>query len=396
MSNKPIKKIALLGKKSIGKTSLLNKLLTENFFDKVPPTAGMPNFSKKKLSQVTLYLQDSEDGNDLRGGYLMYDAFVICCDPTDILDCENRIKQLTQRHFQRISPEKIFIVGTKKDLQPEKEIELSYTALFTISNKYKLGDYFYLSAKTKDNSIVKMFETITEHLINTENPQPNKIVRHLPIKLVFSSQNDVLQQYGKIYDNLENLFITLKRNLHTTHSSSDALNLQNLIRSTDNLNIIAKLYQEMLQISQNGELKKLNEKCGLITDELRLLDYSLITSPQKALIWVVLIAAALSLGVPLLCLSVMYILPALGILGLILTIALPIGGVILGGWGGNYGITEGILKYNHWRAKSTLDTVKDNNYENTRSNLRFFVATVYKSIPKEVHSTVVVSPAAKQ
>lgn len=155
-------KIILVGDVAVGKTSIVNSLIGQQFSDDYEPSIGIDFFSKTirfKERQLKLQIWDSAGQekfrslipNYLRGAVLIFLIYDVTCRQTfdnlqSWIDFVNNVENTS-----------IVIVGNKIDLENERVVSTEEGQAFADSKKM---DFFEVSAKEETNLQYMLFNSI--------------------------------------------------------------------------------------------------------------------------------------------------------------------------------------------------------------------------------------------
>jgi len=171
--NEIIFKIITLGDSGVGKTSIINKYITDNYLDNVASTLGV-NFSYKKLifnktQKIMLKLIDTcgqEKFRSLSKSYFKNTDGVLYVFGLDDKESFDNIKIWMEYFNEECKIEDIpkILVGNKCDLDTDKELDKNIINEFSEKNNIK---YFATSAKNGIN-INELFEAMGKMLYKKE------------------------------------------------------------------------------------------------------------------------------------------------------------------------------------------------------------------------------------
>ena len=161
--NEIIFKIITLGDTGVGKTSIINKYITDNYLDNVASTLGV-NFSYKKFiinktKKIMLKLIDTcgqEKYRSLSKSYFKNTDGVLYIFGLDDKESFDNIKEWMKYFNEECKIEDIpkILIGNKCDLEIDKDLDQNIIKEFSENNKIK---YFETSAKRGIN-IKELFE----------------------------------------------------------------------------------------------------------------------------------------------------------------------------------------------------------------------------------------------
>jgi small GTP-binding protein len=165
-------KIAILGDPAVGKTSLINKYITDSFKENYTPTLGVNIVSKdirieEINSRIRLLLWDiaGQEKYDLTrknffqgcvGAFLVYDITQY--------SSFDQIKKKWLEDFKNFSrPDGVYIlIGNKSDLK--ESIKVSYEEGKILSQEINAAEFIETSAKYGDN-VEEAFKKLVVHIL---------------------------------------------------------------------------------------------------------------------------------------------------------------------------------------------------------------------------------------
>lgn len=193
-------KIVLIGNSNTGKTSLVTRFITNNFFKK-ERTIGS-DFSSKIINindkKVKLFIWDTAGqerfAEIIKVFYKDADAVIITFDITNYQSFVDIKKWITKIKNNSIKNPYIIIVATKIDMENFREIDNLDVSLFMTeeNNKY---DYMEVSSKTGIN-VDNLFEIIVENLIKKENTGSKETKE--------TKENNNYVYFGNLNNNIKN------------------------------------------------------------------------------------------------------------------------------------------------------------------------------------------------
>jgi small GTP-binding protein len=164
-------KVVLLGAASVGKTSIVNRAISDSFDYDHKPTVGAQYATKIVVTEsgaTTLRIWDTAGQERYRTLAPMYyqgcQVAIVVFSLTDLAtlsDAESWVQELNE-HFG--DPPQIFLVGSKSDLVDLRAVDLDRA--MNAATAFK-ATYFETSAKTGEN-IAELFLGIAEHLLRQE------------------------------------------------------------------------------------------------------------------------------------------------------------------------------------------------------------------------------------
>ncbi|EAY11017.1 small GTP-binding protein, putative [Trichomonas vaginalis G3] len=162
----PVFKVALIGRHSSGKTSIITSYHRGEFLDRTEPTIGanfvshLVNFNDKKAE---LQLWDTAGQDKYRSICPLFYRDALCCivvyDCTVQASFDSLDDYINDYHEYAISPGLIYIAANKSDLA-ENDTLIENGREYALKNNYP---FFVTSAKTKEG-IKELFEDIAEQL----------------------------------------------------------------------------------------------------------------------------------------------------------------------------------------------------------------------------------------
>jgi small GTP-binding protein len=174
-------KIVIVGDSGTGKTSILNKFITNEYKEK-ERTIGTDYGSKILIyneTKIKLIIWDTAGqerfADIIKIFYKDANAVIITFDITNYHSFVNVKKWIEKiRNGSEKNPY-IIIVGTKVDMENERAVENIDMCLFFNGNNYEY-DYIEVSAKD-DINIKNLFDIITENLMK-KNSSDNKMIAY--------------------------------------------------------------------------------------------------------------------------------------------------------------------------------------------------------------------------
>jgi Ras-related protein Rab-5C len=165
-------KVVMLGSSTVGKSSIVTRLIRNTFPVEVMPTIGASFLSKTMAvgeTQVKLQIWDTGGSERYRSMAPMYfrdaDAAIIVYDVTStqtFQEMEIWLKELYQKGPQSII---IALAGNKSDLTARRAVDES--SLQRFAEKYQIDTWMETSALTGDN-INELFESIAKGVITRD------------------------------------------------------------------------------------------------------------------------------------------------------------------------------------------------------------------------------------
>eukprot|EP01084_Bolivina_argentea_P227915 385006_1 len=182
--------ISLLGESNVGKTSIIQRFISDTFEDICQPTIGLDLCTKKvgildKKCKLTLLDTAGQERfkSMSNWAYRVSHAFIICYDISDI-DSFNKLYEWLQIINDKGNEyAKKFIVGTKIDID-EKERMISYNEGLELA-KLNRCKFMEVSAKSGSN-IKQLFTTVTLYLLRDrimEKIGPSTIIGELDLTI---------------------------------------------------------------------------------------------------------------------------------------------------------------------------------------------------------------------
>ena len=186
------KKVCLIGDSKVGKTSLLERYINDDFLDKYIATisakifkkeleVSIPNNGNTNVINMTLSIwdlighRDREYWSLLKRYYLNTDGVLFVCDLTVKTTLEN-LRTWVVSLFNTIGVIPFVIMANKSDLI--EEAQFTQENLTKFANQYN-SDFYFTSAKTGSNvinSFKRLGELMAERAIRIENIQTPKDV----------------------------------------------------------------------------------------------------------------------------------------------------------------------------------------------------------------------------
>jgi small GTP-binding protein len=158
-------KILLIGDKNIGKTSILNRYLYNNFYEKQKKTIGIDFYKTSIVKNNIMYnlnIWDTSGDNIYDSVIKLYyrglDVVLLIFDASD-LNSLQKIKNWYDDEYKKniYSSVKVIIVGTKFDLIEEKDIN---TFKKNIDNYFTKYNYFIMTSSKDNQNINTLFNQI--------------------------------------------------------------------------------------------------------------------------------------------------------------------------------------------------------------------------------------------
>ena len=192
------KKVCLIGDSRVGKTSLLERYISDEFFDKYEATLSAKVFKKElqvtvgnngNSNTINMVLsiwdlighQDKEYWSILKRYIINTDGVILVCDLTSkesLEDLKTRISSV----FNTIGVIPFIVMANKSDLI--NQLELNEGDLLEFTKLYN-SDFFYTSAKTGANvnlSFQRLCEIIAQETLRRENiMNPKEVLQEIII-----------------------------------------------------------------------------------------------------------------------------------------------------------------------------------------------------------------------
>ena len=170
-------KLILLGETGVGKTSILQRFVNDDFVDKSPSSIGIDySFKKMKYNNKTYSIQIFDTAGQerfkslIKSYYHMGKGFVIVFDLSND-DSLNAVKFWIEDVKENVQKPKFIILGNKDDLQKSKK--LSDDIIKNQLDNYK--DVIYIKTSAKKNiNIKEAFEKMIDLLENENNDKYNE------------------------------------------------------------------------------------------------------------------------------------------------------------------------------------------------------------------------------
>ncbi|CAD8086282.1 unnamed protein product [Paramecium primaurelia] len=167
-------KIVFLGNQSVGKTSIINRFIFDNFTGNEQPTVGI-DFISKTLQvdnkSVRLQLWDTAGQERFRSLIPSYirdsQAAIICYDITNEKSFQDLQKWIEDVKDERGDEVLIYILGNKIDLEQERQIQ---TDVAEAKAKELGASFSEVSAKSAHN-VSEFFKRLSYDLQGTPNEQ---------------------------------------------------------------------------------------------------------------------------------------------------------------------------------------------------------------------------------
>ena len=167
-------KLILLGETGVGKTSILQRFVNDDFVDKSPSSIGIDySFKKMKYNNKTYSIQIFDTAGQERfksltsGYYHMGEGFLIVFDLSNN-DSLNALKDWIEDVKENVEDPKFIILRNKDDLQKSKK--LSDDIIKKQLENYK--DVIYIKTSAKANTNIKeTFEKMIDLLEKDNNVQ---------------------------------------------------------------------------------------------------------------------------------------------------------------------------------------------------------------------------------
>lgn len=164
-------KICVFGDTGVGKTSLVDRYLTESFHENIQATLGASihiKFIAVRNGKVTLQIWDFGGHKNFRFLIPSYalgsSGAVFMFDITNFKSLGNLDEWLSE--FRKVSgTTPILLVGGKSDLEEQRDCEKETALRFMKSNQF--FNYIECSSKTGDN-IDSIFRSILSEILNKQ------------------------------------------------------------------------------------------------------------------------------------------------------------------------------------------------------------------------------------
>ena len=190
------KKICLIGDSKVGKTSLLERYIKNEFFDTYTATISakvfkkdvqvtVPNNSSSNIFNMALTIwdlighRDREYWTILKRYIMNTDGVVLVCDLTSKQSLED-LKTWISSVYNTIGVIPFIVMANKSDLTDQ--VELNEQDLVEFTKQYN-SDFFYTSAKTGANvdlSFKRLCEVIALQTLNMENiANPKDVLKEI-------------------------------------------------------------------------------------------------------------------------------------------------------------------------------------------------------------------------
>jgi small GTP-binding protein len=164
-------KIILIGESNVGKSNILNKFVNNKFMENEFTTLGLNYFSKLiKINNINYKLQLWDTAGQekfysiTRNYYNNSDGIILCFDITKELTFNSLDNWFKKIHENNIKNVELILVGTKKDLDANREVNKNVAIDF--ANELKI-DYIEVSSKT-GNNINELFFKLVSNIIDSE------------------------------------------------------------------------------------------------------------------------------------------------------------------------------------------------------------------------------------
>ena len=185
-SDIPLFKIALLGDSGVGKTSILERFISDAYDCSTDTTVGSSFFMKEittKKGIISLNIWDTagqERYRSLISGYTRNcHAILLCFSMDSVRSFENLEKWLELLEKQGSKQCRIYICGNKSDL--DTMIPKEAIAEWTLTNGYP----FYLTSAKNGTGIKELFNDVAEDLSESIVP----IVFAAPVPAIKEGEN---------------------------------------------------------------------------------------------------------------------------------------------------------------------------------------------------------------
>lgn len=164
-------KIILIGESNVGKSNILNKFVNNKFMENEFTTLGLNYFSKLiKINNINYKLQLWDTAGQekfysiTRNYYNNSDGIILCFDITKELTFNSLDNWFKKIHENNIKNVELILVGTKKDLDANREVNKNVAIDF--ANELKIN-YIEVSSKT-GNNINELFFKLVSNIIESE------------------------------------------------------------------------------------------------------------------------------------------------------------------------------------------------------------------------------------
>ena len=168
-------KCVVLGDANVGKTTLIQRFITNKFVELSAPTQGQDFFSKTvhvksgsgQINKLRLQIWDTAGGEKFRSLTKMYfknaKAIILCYDSTDLSSFEalQYWEEQINQHVSTDSAFEIFIVSTKIDLADKEAVNIKKAYKFS----QELNAELHQSSAKDGTGIDRLFDGIGKKMM---------------------------------------------------------------------------------------------------------------------------------------------------------------------------------------------------------------------------------------
>ena len=200
----PAFKVVIIGDCKVGKTTLIQSIMGNDFDEEYKSTIGIDFFSffikiNNKILQLKIWdMSGDAKFNSLADQFLLNSSLVIVIYDITNIESFQHIDSWLQEIKENSPSSEVILVGNKTDLQNERQVQIE-----EIKNKYKnsqISKFIECSAKIKDN-IEEIFleaaNILYKKFIDKKNLRNTQIVEGITTNIIDNSKEKMFIKRGK-------------------------------------------------------------------------------------------------------------------------------------------------------------------------------------------------------